>query len=375
MQRDYTKILLGFKSVPRLKRARTFMEISGYPHYENVCSNILKFYLNPKSEHELRDLVLNSLIHLTDKDFKFDIDFEEVEIIRELKTINENRLDLLILTENYAIGIENKIFHHLHNDLTDYYNTVSSYCYSTRKPICIVLSLNRLTSTEDLEKISNNNFINITYEQIFLNIKQNIGKYLSGNNLSYVYHLNDFIRTIENLTPKTMENRALWTFFKNNSEAIQELTDGFIEYRNSIYQKVYRLNETLPQNEFAPLVFKQWIWDGRKEGHNVLALVHDYKINNLYNISIDTCIGINGWEIQLFGRNSQSADFLFTIMCQDKDFLPQPVENYERNDRLIYYKSDTDVEISTVAQKLSDLLIRIEKYKQKTEEITAGNIV
>ncbi len=351
------------------------MEISGYPHYENVCSNILKFYLNPKNEHELKDLVINSLARLIDKNFKFDIDFEEVEILREIKTINDKRLDLLILTENYAIGIENKIFHHLHNDLGDYNNTVNSYCYNSRKPICIVLSLNKLTSVEDIEKINNSNFINITYEQIFLNIKKNIGKHLSSNNLSYVNHLNDFMKTIENLTPKTMENRALWAFFKNNSEAIQELTDGFTSYRNSLYQQVYRLNETLPQSEFAPLVKKQWIWDGRREGHNKLALVHDYKINNLYFISIDTCIDINGWEIQLFGRNNQSAEYLFNIMCQNKDFLPQPLENFERNDRLIYFKFDTDAEIAAVAQKLTDLLARIEQYKIRTEGIVIDNLI
>ena len=61
MNTDFTKILIDFKSIPKHKRTRTFMEISGYPHYENVCSNILKFYLDTKNEHGLKNLVLNSL--------------------------------------------------------------------------------------------------------------------------------------------------------------------------------------------------------------------------------------------------------------------------------------------------------------------------
>lgn len=109
MQIDFTKILLDFKSIPRKKRKKTFMEISGYPHYENVASNILKFYLDPSNEHGLKDLVLNSLLHLIDEDFQFDNDFEQIEVYREHKTIEENRLDLVILTDNYAIGIENKV--------------------------------------------------------------------------------------------------------------------------------------------------------------------------------------------------------------------------------------------------------------------------
>lgn len=361
MQKDFTKILLDFKSIPRHKRTKTFMEICGYPHYENVCSNILQFYLDPNNEHGLKDLVLNSLMHLIDRDFKFDNDFEAIEIYREHKTIAENRLDLLILTENYSIGIENKIFHHLHNDLTDYNNTVLSYCYNSRKPICIVLSLNKLTSKEDIEKTTTNNFINVTYEQLFENIKQNIGRNLTNSNISYINHLTDFIKSIENLTPKTMENKALWTFFKNNSESIQELTDSFNEYRNSLYQKIYQLKDTLPQNEFAPSVDRQWIYEG-------YCLVHDYTVNSKYKVAVDTYIDINGWEIQLFGRNSQSTDFIFNTMCQDKDFLPKPFDSYERGERLIFEKFDTDVDISTVAKTLTDLLTRIENYKKRTDE-------
>lgn len=361
MQTDFTKILLDFKSIPRHKQTKTFMEISGYPHYENVCSNILQFYLDPNNEHGLKDLVLNSLLHIIDRDFKFDNDFEAIEIYREHKTIADKRLDLLILTENYSIGIENKIFHHLHNDLTDYNNTVLSYCYNSRKPICIVLSLNKLTSKEDIEKITTNNFINVTYEQLFENIKQNIGRYLTNSNISYINHLTDFIKSIENLTPKTMENKALWTFFKNNSESIQELTDSFNEYRNSLYQKIYQLKDTLPQNEFAPSVDRQWIYEG-------FCLVHDYTVNSKYKVAVDTYIDINGWEIQLFGRNSQSTDFIFNTMCKDKVFLPKPFDTYERGERLIFEKFDTDVDISTVAKTLTDLLTRIEKYKKRTDE-------
>lgn len=44
------------------KKEKTFMEVSGYPHYENVCSNILSFYFNPNEEHRLNDIVLKSLL-------------------------------------------------------------------------------------------------------------------------------------------------------------------------------------------------------------------------------------------------------------------------------------------------------------------------
>lgn len=361
MQIDFTKILLDFKSIPRKKRKKTFMEISGYPHYENVASNILKFYLDPTNEHGLKDLVLNSLLHLIDEDFQFDIDFEQIEVYREHKTIKENRLDLVILTDNYAIGIENKIFHHLHNNLTDYRDTVKSYCYNSRKPICILLSLNKLTSNEDIVKVKENDFVNLTYDQVFQNIKQNIGGYLNSSNINYINYLLDFIKSIENLTPKTMENKALWTFFKNNTATIQELTDSFIEYKKSLNQKINQLNDALTINEFSPTVDKKWIFEGN-------CLVYDYTISPNFKLTVDTYIYTSGWEIQLFGRNSQSTDFIFNKMCKDSDFLPKPFESYERGNRLIYQRFETDTDISIVAKTLSDLLTRIENFKARTND-------
>jgi hypothetical protein len=338
------------------------MEISGYPHYENVCSNILAFYLNPSNEHGLKDLVLNSLLHLVKTDFATDLDFKEIEIHREYGTINDKRLDIIILTGNYVVGIENKIFHHLHNDLTDYHETIKLLCYGGRMPICIVLSLNKLTSQDDLEKIKANNFINITYEHFFQNIKKNIGKHLTSSNISYINHLTDFIKSIENLTSRTMENKTLWSFFKNHSETIQELTGSFNEYVNSLYQKVYQLKDVIIQDEFAPTVDKQWIYEKR-------CLVHDYTINSKYKLAVDTYINVKGWEIQIFGRNTQSTDFIFNTMCKDNDFLPKSFEGYERaEERLIYQRFDTEADISNIAKVLTDLLARIENYKKRTDE-------
>ena len=59
---DYLKLLLAFRALPETKRSRTFMEVSGYPHYENVCSNILRFYLDPAAEHGLSDLLLSAFL-------------------------------------------------------------------------------------------------------------------------------------------------------------------------------------------------------------------------------------------------------------------------------------------------------------------------
>ena len=359
---DYMSLLLKFKSIPRNKRFRTFMEISGYPHFENVCSNVLKFYLDPKNEHGLNDLVLNSLLKLIDENFKFDSEFDKAEIYREFTTLNKNRLDLVIKTNDYVIGIENKIYHQLYNDLRDYQNTIKSLCTRKQKPIGLVLSLTKLSLPQDVKTMKENEFVNITYEQIFQNIKQDIGKYINNTNISYVNYLIDFIKSIENLISKAMEEKELWTFFKANSETIQELADSFNEYKQSLYLKIHELEKSLIVNEFAPTVDRQWIYDNR-------CLVHDYTIHAKYKLAIDTYINPNGWEILIFGRNSESNNFILNELCPSDGFLPNVFSDYKIReinglDRLVYYRCDDTNKLLEVQEVLATLLARVEKYKK-----------
>lgn len=64
------------------------MDISGYPHYENVCSNILAFYFNPLEEHNLNNLVINSFIKvLISKNYNIEVIKENSIFYEEIKFI------------------------------------------------------------------------------------------------------------------------------------------------------------------------------------------------------------------------------------------------------------------------------------------------
>jgi len=93
------------------------MEIAGFPHYENVCSNILKYFIDPQKEHGLTNLVLNSVLECINENIELSSECESVSVMREVVTKNSKRLDLLVISNNYVIGIENKIYHILNNDL------------------------------------------------------------------------------------------------------------------------------------------------------------------------------------------------------------------------------------------------------------------
>src|ERR1039457_3682431 len=80
--------------------APTFLEISGYPHYESVCSNLLKFFFNPAGPHKLGPLFLAALLN-EDKP-----NFGRVTIDREVMVPPSNaRIDLLISCESHVVVI------------------------------------------------------------------------------------------------------------------------------------------------------------------------------------------------------------------------------------------------------------------------------
>ena len=92
-------------------KEKTFMDVSGYPHYENVCSNILAFYFNTIEEHNMNNLVINSLIKVL-KNNNINIEpikeNDIVKVSREYTTLKGNRIDIVLENDNLVIGIENK---------------------------------------------------------------------------------------------------------------------------------------------------------------------------------------------------------------------------------------------------------------------------
>ena len=62
MTSEYDDLLYEFEALPQI--SMSIFDIAGYPHYENVCSNILAFYLDPNNEHGLGKLLYLCLMSL-----------------------------------------------------------------------------------------------------------------------------------------------------------------------------------------------------------------------------------------------------------------------------------------------------------------------
>ena len=57
------KLLIQFSQFKPTGRKPTWMEICSFPQqrFEEICSRILKFFLNPDNPHGLKDLFIRSL--------------------------------------------------------------------------------------------------------------------------------------------------------------------------------------------------------------------------------------------------------------------------------------------------------------------------
>ena len=168
-------------------REPTFMEITKYPHYEKVCSNILSFYFDIHREHNFGDLILKSFLMAANIEIN---NIEQIEVFTEYRTAKGNSIDLVLYNDDFVIGIENKINAPVYNNLEDYAETIK---HINNKSYKIILSLNDETAVA-----KDNNYINVTYDK-FLNNVEELTKEVWDNNNKWHIFLREFITTIQNL--------------------------------------------------------------------------------------------------------------------------------------------------------------------------------
>ena len=148
------------------------MEIAGFPHWENVYSNILGFLLNTKKAHGFGPLFIRSIVAAYRSYCPIGgFDPERVEatdrVEREVSTATNKRIDLLIECDDFLICIENKIWSGLHNDLREY----REHCEKRgdgRPVLGIVLSPHGVT---DQRRLQDHHFVSITYGDLVKQVR------------------------------------------------------------------------------------------------------------------------------------------------------------------------------------------------------------
>lgn len=229
---EIRNLIENYSIIEREYPPPTLMEIAGFPHWENVYSNILAFFLDTNQHHGFNDMLLISIINCYNNKFSdtdkihINDNLETEYVHREAVTKNGKRIDIVIKTSSFILGIENKIYSSLHNDLKEYYEYLEEHIETTKgyQLIPIVLSPNKIND----DKIKENKFVNITYPDLVKELKSNIGMYFNKNNTQYQYLLLDFIEQGNKFAQEIKmneEDKEFLMFWKENEDKLKNINE------------------------------------------------------------------------------------------------------------------------------------------------------
>lgn len=264
------KLIEEFSFLPKAKFEPTYLEICKYPkrRFEEICSRILCFYLAPKNEHGFNDLFLKSLLEILSKE---PISFyeEQVKVISE-ENAEGKRLDILVYSNNFVIGIENKITASVYNPLETYKNRID--LYKKENVFRLVLSLRKITQKEELIKLKESGFTQLTYLDFFNIIRKNIGQYIQQANPKYLIFLTDFIQTLETMSGENILNDKLADYFFDNKDKIDGLIELYQKYNSKTTEiqisRIAELKEALVE---LTKNSDWWIYEGWDLGYTNLS--------------------------------------------------------------------------------------------------------
>jgi hypothetical protein len=291
---SFLKLLLAFRALPETKRRQTIMEVSGYPHFENVCSNILEFYFDPSAEHGLKDLLLSSFLSMAKAG---DVEIpDKVKVIREYPVGDQQRIDLVVDCETFTLGIENKIYHWEANDFENYAQVIERLG-ANKKVLKAVLCLKK----EANQAQPKGDFKRYTYDELWKQVRGMLGTYISQGDPKWVTCLLDFMETTTNLAGGNMEHKKLDQFFIEYDELITQMVTARDAFLARQHQKVAQLVAMMRETaESKQLSEPPWIYQKS-------CLVLDFNLKQTHKITLDLFLTTKGWKLTLLGRNESKA--------------------------------------------------------------------
>ena len=306
----------------------------------------------------MKDLWFKSLMSITGET----ITSQNISVEREVATNKGNRIDLLITSDDYIVCIENKIFAEVTNDLTDYLNTTKEKNKDKNKSEkYFVLSL-KPVSYEETE------FKNITYDQLFIELRKNIGDYLESCDNTWLSYMKDIMLTIESLAMslegrKMINTQDFEKILKEYNEEVTNLINKRDEYYDTIKNDVANVQsyilEMIKDEKIEELYrYKIEVWNNPYNSKTEMrsSVVIDFNLDQLGNkkITIETSRDIWGWHIALFNRtkktlyDSQFKNILGNRM-KPHPAKPEVIEPAFSGQHYIIKNLDSEKELKEVA--------------------------
>ena len=327
------------------------MEIAGYPHFENVCSNILAFYLQPSNEHGFDTLFLDVLATLIGEDLATDA--QSIDVRREEFTTQGKRIDLVIKSENYIFGIENKIFAGLYNDFPEYSRYLES-SRNGRQVYKVLLSLLSIQPSPELD-----GFKPICYEEFFQKVAANIGLYFLTAHEPHMTFLRDFMQTLQNLQEVTMMDRQRLEYFRDNQQNITALLGEVDGFRKDMWMKTQKLKEIVSVKDISTFNISPGVWKSPKDFITVNWYI--VEIDDSFWLELNIFLTPAGWTIVFSNNNRKGTIDRSRQWLKDRDIEVET--SIENTDWLVYTGKDNshpyEAEIEDISMWTLEMLKRL----------------
>ena len=270
------------------QKVDNILAIAGIDHLENAWSRIYAYFLNEREPHGLGNLFKKSLANVIYRKTGRSVNISGGVVKCEHSTIASNRIDILIQAPEHTVIIENKVHHHLNNDLDDYWISING---SNDTKTGIVVTLSKILT-------NNRNYINITHLEWVNEIEKLLKSHMNrtGTKESMVL-LKNFLENIKQVGKNMNESDV--KFYLDNREKINNLYSVASDYRSwlqSIFTDkafirslggftlvhndwigcknryaMYRFSSTNETDEFVVTVFYETLWNS-KPGEARLSL-------------------------------------------------------------------------------------------------------
>jgi hypothetical protein len=342
-------LLDEFRKLPsRIERLQTFMEIGGYPHYENVCSNFLAFFFDPEGPHGLGSLFLDALLGSVSIADEKKNSGGSVSIDREITTEAGNRIDILVKSDSHAVLIENKIYAAAVNPFDDYTAYLNRLKKEDGTPyenkIKILLTL--YPSGEGAEW----HFVNLTHADFVSAVRSALGDHVLKADTRYLTLMLDFLNTLENLGEGTRMNQGYIKLLAERGDEVEKFLRGIQEVRGELRGKVQRLEALI--NVEGHQNVEQIPWSPNPNNFLKHFLQHRVHVDEKSYIVVESVISPSGWEIQIFYRGKVDSSKL--------ENLPNELEiPAESNGSFIYNRFAYEEDLSRIAPVVQEIVDKI----------------
>ena len=297
------------KLPPRPERLQTFMQIGGYPHYENVCSNILAFFFDPEKPHGLGTLFLEALAQIGGIQNQ-EAMTSDVSVGREVTTKAGNQIDFLIQSDSHAILIENKIWASINNPFDDYAAHLDSLPQATKTKFLLTL--------EPSSKGADYGFRNITHEQLVKGIRGLLGDYVARADTRYLTFMLDFLNTLDNLQGGIVMDPEFLDFLKSHGNDVEKLLVRIRTFKQELRIKVEELAKRIDVGSYSNVERSFWgkqFWGQKHTGSLFDILAHDISLTSGLVVAVDTVITISGWSsAEIFVRRGGKQSELQNLL-------------------------------------------------------------